>query len=139
MHSGWHEHICSPIGIGSNKRPGGRFIIKDGRYFLPVQNSKHNYGTAVFLTEVLELSPTKIIVNKNEKPFLESFPSHKYLYAGVHHIDLQKIDGRHYYVFDGRGSRKEGKFVLQLRTSIVENIFDLLDFLGIYGVPSFFY
>jgi hypothetical protein len=125
--------------LGNYKRAGGRFIYKEGSYYLPVQGSEQDYGTSVNLIKIKNISPDKLLINKTVIPYVKPFPDIKYFYAGVHQLDIQSFDGKYFYVIDGRGSKKEQRFVLQLRSSIVKNIMDILDYLGIYNIPSFLY
>jgi hypothetical protein len=139
LHKGWKEHNSSPLGIGVKKRPGGRIFEKDGSFFLPVQSSRTGYGSALNLMKIKMLSQDKIVVDKKLKRFLKPFPAVKYFYYGTHHVDIQKKEGRQFYVIDGRGKETKSIFVFDLRASIVKNALDVFDLLGVYKLPSGFY
>ncbi|HEY0031863.1 MAG TPA: hypothetical protein VGB81_01210 [Devosia sp.] len=58
----WTPHKLNPIAIDrSAARPGGAFIEKDGRAFLPVQDGQHAYGGALGLMELLQLDHDMVV------------------------------------------------------------------------------
>lgn len=57
----WTPHPLNPIRIDrATARPGGRFIERDGRTWLPVQDGTLAYGGGLGLIELLELSDTAV-------------------------------------------------------------------------------
>jgi len=57
----WSPHPLNPIRIDrATARPGGRFIERDGRTYLPVQDGTLAYGGGLGLIELLELSDTAV-------------------------------------------------------------------------------
>lgn len=57
----WTPHPLNPIRIDrSAARPGGRFVERDGRIFLPVQDGAVTYGGGLGLIELLELDEQSI-------------------------------------------------------------------------------
>ena len=57
----WSPHPLNPIRIDrAAARPGGRFIERDGRTFLPVQDGTLAYGGGLGLIELLELSDSAV-------------------------------------------------------------------------------
>jgi hypothetical protein len=52
----WRPHALNPIAIDrAAARPGGAFIRRDGRLFLPVQDGTYAYGGGLGLMELLRL------------------------------------------------------------------------------------
>lgn len=52
----WRPHALNPIAIDrAAARPGGAFVRRDGRLFLPVQDGTHAYGGGLGLMELLRL------------------------------------------------------------------------------------
>ncbi|MBU1307441.1 MAG: hypothetical protein KKF33_18205, partial [Alphaproteobacteria bacterium] len=52
----WSPHKLNPIAIDcAASRPGGAFIARDGRTFLPVQDGTTSYGGGLALMELLQL------------------------------------------------------------------------------------
>jgi hypothetical protein len=139
LHKGWHEHPASPTGLGNYKRAGGRFIFKHGDYYLPVQGCEHDYGTSVHLIKIEKITNREIEISRKNIRYVTPFADMKYFCYGVHQLDMQKIDGKYYYVIDGRGDPEKGKLVFNVRASIVKNLMDVLDYMGIYNIPSFLY
>jgi hypothetical protein len=59
----WSPHKLNPIAIDrSAARPGGAFIERDGRTFLPVQDGQHSYGGGLGLAELLRLDDDAVIL-----------------------------------------------------------------------------
>lgn len=57
----WTPHPLNPIRIDrAAARPGGRFVERDGRTFLPVQDGTLAYGGGLGFIELLELSDTAV-------------------------------------------------------------------------------
>ena len=97
----WKLHR-SPIAlIGTESRAGGRFFADAKGLILPVQNFTKGYGYGVSLYrfsfqdgnyEVRREKPFFLVANENIKAFQ----------AGMHHLDIQRLDASHYYyVYDG--------------------------------------
>ena len=132
LHKGWKEHKSSPLGIGNYKRPGGRIFKKDGKYYLPVQSARYGYGSSLEKKCIEEITPGKIKVSRKTSSLLSPFKNRKFFLHGTHHLDMQDLDGKMFYVLDGRGTEKKSIFILQIRACIVKNIYDIMDFLGVY-------
>jgi hypothetical protein len=59
----WSPHRLNPIAIDrSGARPGGAFIERDGRTFLPVQDGQHSYGGGLGLAELLRLDDDAVVL-----------------------------------------------------------------------------
>jgi hypothetical protein len=58
----WAPHRLNPIVIDrSAARPGGAFIERDGRTFLPVQDGRESYGGGLGLAELLRLDDDAVV------------------------------------------------------------------------------
>jgi hypothetical protein len=59
----WLPHKLNPIAIDrSAARPGGAFIGRDGRTFLPVQDGQQSYGGGLGLAELLRLDDDAVVL-----------------------------------------------------------------------------
>nr|WP_295886645.1 hypothetical protein [uncultured Devosia sp.] len=58
----WVPHRLNPIAIDrSAARPGGAFVERDGRTFLPMQDGRDSYGGGLGLAELLRLDDDAVI------------------------------------------------------------------------------
>jgi hypothetical protein len=97
----WKLHKKPIALIGTEARAGGRFFGDKKGLILPVQNCTKGYGYGVSLFrfsfhdgtyDVKRESPFYLMANENIKEFN----------AGMHQLDIQRIDATHYYyVYDG--------------------------------------
>lgn len=139
LKKGWKEHPQSPIGIGNKKRSAGSVIYKDGKKYLPVQGTRHGYGSEVYVREIKKVTPSQIEIDNKAVLLISAFNGVQYFQDGVHHIDMKKIGESYYYVIDGWGCSENAETVWAVRSSIVKNILDVLDFFGVYEIPDLFY
>lgn len=59
----WAPHKLNPIAVDrSAARPGGAFIERDGRTFLPVQDGAQGYGGGLGLAELLRLDDDAVVL-----------------------------------------------------------------------------
>lgn len=59
----WRPHRLNPIAIDrSAARPGGAFIERDGRTFLPLQDGQDSYGGGLGLAELLQLDDDAVVL-----------------------------------------------------------------------------
>lgn len=59
----WRPHRLNPIAIDrSAARPGGAFIERNGRTFLPVQDGTRSYGGGLGLAELLRLDDEAVVL-----------------------------------------------------------------------------
>jgi hypothetical protein len=59
----WSPHKLNPIAIDrSAARPGGAFIERGGRTFLPVQDGQKSYGGGLGLAELLRLDDEAVVL-----------------------------------------------------------------------------
>ena len=89
----WSPHPLNPIRIDrASARPGGRFIQRDGRTFLPVQDGTLTYGGGLGLVELLELSDAAVRFG----PLRPISPGPAWAVRGIHMLDragpLEVID-----------------------------------------------
>ena len=89
----WSPHPLNPIRIDrAAARPGGRFIQRDGRTFLPVQDGTLTYGGGLGLVELLELSDAAVRFG----PLRPISPGPAWAVRGIHTFDragpLEVID-----------------------------------------------
>lgn len=63
----WTPHTANPILIDrAAARPAGAFIERDGRTWLPVQDGTDEYGGGIGMSELIELSTTRIRMGRPE-------------------------------------------------------------------------
>lgn len=80
----WEAHACNPVKCDvRSARPAGAAFVHNGKLYRPAQCCVPEYGSAVILHEVLELTPTRF----REVPVqrLEPHPQWKYT-NGLHHL-----------------------------------------------------
>jgi len=100
----WTSHPMNPV-IKFNahiSRPGGKVIIYKGKPYRFTQDCDPSYGLQVFAFEITELTKTtyseKIV---SEKPLLTKSGS-GWNAAGMHQVDLHKLNKKWIAVVDGR-------------------------------------
>ncbi|MCC8358540.1 glucosamine inositolphosphorylceramide transferase family protein [Salinimicrobium sediminilitoris] len=120
----WREAENYKPRWGNETRPGGRFFKLEGEWYLPVQNASKGYGTGISLYKVynqktLELRPAK-------KLYLGPQNEIQWFNRGMHHLDIQDIDGGFYMVYDG--DRNFGEEEFQYKRTIKLNLIDLYNY-----------
>ncbi|MEO4006294.1 MULTISPECIES: hypothetical protein [unclassified Flavobacterium] len=96
----WKSHKKEKVLMGTEARAGGRFFADKKGLLLPVQNSTEGYGFGLSLYRFNFANGT--YTTKREHPFfLKRSETIKEFNAGMHQIDVQLIDGKYYYVYDG--------------------------------------
>lgn len=98
----WKLHKKKPIAlIGTEARAGGRFFADKKGLVLPVQNCTKGYGYGVSLYRFSFQGGSYEV--KREQPFyLKANENIAAFNAGMHHLDVQRLDSTHfYYVYDG--------------------------------------
>jgi hypothetical protein len=96
----WLPHKRHVVSQGTESRPGGRFLKNKNGLVLPVQNctKDYGYGLSLYQFDFKNLD----YKTKNIAPlFLKREDNIKEFNAGMHHLDIQKIDNRYFYVYDG--------------------------------------
>ena len=107
---------------GNETRPGGRFFKVDNTWYLPLQNMSAGYGTGISLYMLKSKGENLDLVLK-EKLFLGPQPEIKWFNRGMHHLDIQKIEGGYYMFYDGDrhlNDRREWQFKRTLKLSWID-------------------
>jgi hypothetical protein len=99
----WKPHPMNPIVKFNNKiaRPGGRVIVYNGRLYRFTQDDSSSYGNRVFAFEITELSEKLYKEKLIEKPIVNMIGK-GWNSAGMHNVDLHKIENRWTASVDGR-------------------------------------
>lgn len=119
----WELHKKSIAMIGTEARPGGRFIKDSKGLILPIQNSKLGYGSGLSLYR-FQFKNNTYSIEKIKHLFLSKNKSFKEFNYGMHHIDIQKVNNKYYYVYDGnRLENNDKKF--NIKRSLKANYYDL--------------
>lgn len=96
----WKPHKKQVALMGTEARAGGRFFADKKGLWLPVQNSSEGYGFGLSLYRFNFANRT--YTTKRAYPFfLKKSETIKEFSAGMHQLDIQKVDGKYYYVYDG--------------------------------------
>lgn len=97
----WKLHKKPIALIGTESRAGGRFFADKKGLILPVQNFSKGYGYGLSLYRFSFKDGSYTV--KKEKPFfLMANENIKEFNAGMHQLDIQRLDATHYYyVYDG--------------------------------------
>lgn len=105
----WKLHKQSIALIGTESRAGGRFLADKKGLILPVQNFTKGYGYGLSLYRFSFKDDSYTI--KREKPlFLSANKNIKEFNAGMHQLDMQRLDANHYYyVYDGNRLNSDSK------------------------------
>ena len=95
--------------IRTESRAGGRFFADKKGLILPVQNFTKGYGYGLSLYRFSFKDDSYTI--KREKPlFLSANKNIKEFNAGMHQLDMQRLDANHYYyVYDGNRLNSDSK------------------------------
>lgn len=106
----WLEHPKSPVvqGDAHHARPGGRFIVHEGRVIRYAQDTVPVYGHQVHAFEILELTPTAYREQpSSENPVVKSGGA-GWKVTRMHHVSPQLVGGgRWIAAVDGYGTRWE--------------------------------
>ncbi len=119
----WRFHKDPLMTNGSEARCGGRFIPYNKKLLLPLQNCTHGYGYGVSMYQLSTKNGTYEF-KKEKHLFLHPLSEIKEFEAGMHHIDIQKIDKKYYFVYDGNRLVNEEK-ELNIRGTLKMNYLDL--------------
>jgi hypothetical protein len=120
----WKLHT-KPIALGGTEaRAGGRFFADKKGLILPVQNCTKGYGYGLSLYR-FSFHDGKYVV-KRARPFYlmanENIPAFN---AGMHQLDMQRIEANHYYyVYDGNRLTSNSKH-LNIRGPLKWSYLDL--------------
>jgi hypothetical protein len=124
----WKLHKKPIALIGTESRAGGRFFADKKGLILPVQNFSKGYGYGLSLYHFSFKDGSYAI--KREKPFfLMANKNIKEFNAGMHQLDIQRLDATHYYyVYDGNRLNSDSKS-LNLWGPLKWNYLDLKNWL----------
>jgi hypothetical protein len=130
----WKLHKKPIALIGTESRAGGRFFADKKGLILPVQNFSKGYGYGITLYRFSFKDDTYTI--KRENPlFLVANETIKEFNAGMHQLDIQRLDATHYYyVYDGNRLNSNSKS-LNLWGPLKWNYLDLKNWLLQNRVP----
>lgn len=106
----WKLNKKKPIAlIGTEARAGGRFFADKNGLILPIQNCTNGYGFGLSLYR-FSFKDGAYVVKRESPFFLKSHKEIKEFSAGMHQLDIQKIDENHYYyVYDGNRLNSDSK------------------------------
>lgn len=114
---------------GNESRPGGRFVLINEDWYLPLQNHSEGYGTGISLYKLF-ITAEEYKFELADKLLLKPQEEIVWFKRGMHHLDVQQMPGGGYYmVYDGDGSTGEDK-ELQFKRSVKWNLVDLYNYLG---------
>ena len=105
----WKLHKQPIALIGTESRAAGRFFADKKGLLLPVQNYSKGYGYGVSLYR-FSFQDCNYRVRRERPFFLVANENIKAFNAGMHHLDLQRLDANHYYyVYDGNRLNSNSK------------------------------
>jgi hypothetical protein len=105
----WKLHQQPIALIGTESRPGGRFFADTKGLILPVQDFSNGYGCGLSLYR-FSFKDGNYTVKREKSNFLTAKANIKEFNAGMHQLDIQRIDAKHYYyVYDGNRSKSNAK------------------------------
>jgi hypothetical protein len=113
---------------GNESRPGGRFILIDENWYLPLQNHSEGYGTGISLYKLL-ITSEEYKFKLVDKLLLKPQKEIKWFERGMHHLDVQQMpEGGYYMVYDG-DRNTSGNKEFQYKRSVKWNLVDLYNYL----------
>lgn len=120
----WKLHK-KPIALrGTEARSGGRFFADKNGLILPVQNCTKGYGYGVSLYR-FSFKDGSYVAEREKPLFLMANENIKEFNAGMHHLDIQRLDATHcYYVYDGNRLASNSTY-LNFRGPLKWNYMDL--------------
>lgn len=104
----WKLHQNKLVLAGTESRPGGRIFADKNGLLLPVQNNSKGYGSGLSLYR-LKFKNNNYTIKKEKHLLLNAQTDIKEFNAGMHHLDIQKIDDKYYCVYDGNTKKNETK------------------------------
>jgi hypothetical protein len=97
----WQLHKKPIALIGTESRAGGRFFADKNGLILPVQDFSNGYGYGVSLYR-FSFKVGSYTIKREKKLYLVANKNIKEFNAGMHQLDIQRLDATHYYyVYDG--------------------------------------
>ena len=123
LHGKWRAHKKAKVMMGTEARAGGRFFADEKGLLLPVQNSTQGYGYGLSIYR-FNFKGDNYTVKRELPFFLKRNETIKEFNAGMHQLDIQKVDGKYYFVYDGNRLESDVKD-LNFRGPIKWNYVDL--------------
>ena len=112
----WKEAENYNGSLGNETRPGGRFFELNGNYYLPVQDRKYGYGSAISIFKIVNENDRLELI-REKKEYLDPQRNIKWFNRGMHQLDIQKLDNRYYMVYDG-DYNKTGETYFQFKRTV---------------------
>jgi hypothetical protein len=105
----WKLHKKPIAMIGTEARAGGRFFADKNGLILPIQNCTDGYGYGLSLYR-FSFKGESYTTQRVSPFFLKGNKEIKEFNAGMHQLDIQKLDDNHYYyVYDGNRLNSDSK------------------------------
>lgn len=104
----WKLHKKPIALMGTEARAGGRFFADKKGLILPVQNCTNGYGYGLSLYR-FSFRKESYTTERVAPFFLRANKEIKEFNAGMHQLDIQKIDDNYYYVYDGNRLSSDAK------------------------------
>lgn len=105
----WRLHKKPIALMGTEARAGGRFFADKKGLILPIQNCTNGYGYGLSLYR-FSFKGEDYTVKRESPFFLKANKEIKEFSAGMHQLDIQKLDANHYYcVYDGNRLNSDSK------------------------------
>ena len=105
----WKLHQQPIALIGTESRAGGRFFADSKGLILPVQDFSNGYGCGLSLYR-FSFKDGNYTVKREKKNYLSAKANIKEFNAGMHQLDIQRLDDTHYYyVYDGNRLNSNSK------------------------------
>lgn len=90
----WEPHAQNPILIDrANARPGGNFIVDNGKILLPVQDGTLGYGGGLGLCAITKISDEEIAISPPTPIKTEGHWPYPRIHTLTQHQGLETIDG----------------------------------------------
>jgi hypothetical protein len=118
----WIKDTSFKVKKGDEIRPGGNFFSIKGDWYIPFQNNREGYGTGVSLYQLKEEKFEKVISRQ-----LYKSDSIKWFNRGMHHLNVNLINGEYYIIYDG-DEIKSGEIKINWKASVKYNLYDLYNF-----------
>lgn len=105
----WKLHKRPVALIGTESRAGGRFFADKKGLILPVQDFSNGYGCGLSLYR-FSFKNGDYTVKRETKNYLTAKANIKEFNAGMHQLDIQRLDNsQYYYVYDGNRLNSNSK------------------------------
>ena len=128
LFSTWRLHEKSIVSRGTESRPGGSFFMKNGKLMLPIQNSTKGYGYGISLYQ-FDFKDDDYTIQKRSNLFLKRQDTIEEFSFGMHHANIQIIDGQYYYVVDGN-EKADKKRKINVSGPLKWNWIDLMNWIN---------